>query len=263
MAEQEGSRTRPSERKGSGFRRFALQYLVSPILVAAIGFYFNMRLQDARAELEKSRQQLDRIEVAHQIIQNALSSDYDQCFITLRLVEMVLEPDLAAQVIDGVTEYLGRKAGRELAEGRPEEAVAIVKAAEATGGEAGRRVEEGILRAALAPEVTEQLSKAQRAEEYASEGFRYLIIPGRYEDAIAAFQKAEEIYPGYGAAAEIVQLLSNNLSGMDDPATQRRVIGEIIERFSWTGQKAYVQDLRQHVQKLIPFQQREITPRGP
>lgn len=262
MPEQDASRTRPSEAKGSGFRRFALQYLVSPILVAAIGFYFNMRLQDARAELEKSRQQLERIEVAHEIIQNALSSDYDQCFITLRLVELVLEPELAAQVVDGVTEYLARKAGRDLAEGRPEEAVAIVKAAEATGGDAGRKVEEGILRATLAPEVPEQLSKAQQAEEYTSEGFRYLVS-GRYEDAIQVFRKADEVYPGYAAAAEIVQLLSERLHGMDDPATEGRVISEIIERFSWKSQKAHVQDLRQIAQGLLPVQQWETTPRGP
>jgi tetratricopeptide (TPR) repeat protein len=262
MSAQGGSPTRTNTAKGSGFRRFALQYLVSPILVAAIGFYFNMRLQDAKAELEKSRQQLDRIEVAHEIIQNALSSDYDQCFITLRLVEVVLEPDLAAQVIDGVTEYLGRKAGRELAEGRPEEAVAIVKAAEATGGEAGRKVEEGILRATLAPEVPERLSRAQQAEDYTSTGFRYLVS-GRYQDAIEVFQKAEEIYPGYGSAAEIVQLLRVSLSGMADPEIERRVIREIIERFSWTGQKANVQDLQQRAQRLIPLQQRETTPPGP
>ena len=262
MPEQDGSRTRPIAAKGSGFGRFALQYLVSPSLVVVIGFYFNMRLQDAKADLEKSRQQLDRIEVAHEIIRNALSSDYDQCFITLRLVEVVLEPELAAQVIDAVTEYLGRKAGMELAEGRPEEAVAIVKAAVATGGDAGRKVEAGILRATLAPEVPDQLSKAQQAGDYTSEGFRYLIS-GRYEDALEAFRKAEETYPGYGSAAEIVQLLSDSLLGMDDPETERRVISEIIGRFSWTGQKSYVQDLRQRAQMLLPFEPRATTPGGP
>lgn len=244
MPEQGSTKERAGQKRGGGFSRFALQYLVSPILVAAIGFYFNMRLQDAKAELERSRQQLDRIAVAHEIIQNALSSDYEQCFITLRLVEVVLEPELAAQVIEGVTDYLSRRAGSELAQGRPEEAVAIVKAAQSTGGEAGRKVEESILKATAVPQAPERLSKAQKAEEYTSEGFRCLLS-GRYEEALGLFRKAEETYPGYGSAAEIMETLSRRFQEMTDPDAERRVVDEIIEKFSWQTQRDFSQEMLQ------------------
>jgi tetratricopeptide (TPR) repeat protein len=262
MARQEGPVARPSESRSSAFRRFAVQYLISPFLVAAIGFYFNMRLQDARAELERSRQELQRIEVAYRIIQNALSSDYEQCFITMRLVKVVLEPELADQVIDGVTEYLGRKAGRDLAEGRPEEAVAIVKAAAVTGGDASRKVDEGILRAMLAPGIPDRLTRAQQAESCATQGFRYLAV-GRYEDAIEDFRKAEQAYPGYGHVSEIVKLLNGNLADMDDPDTQRQVLSEIADRFSWRSQETYVDEIRQQLLQLNPFKPRATTPESP
>jgi hypothetical protein len=244
MPEQDKSRTTTSGSKATGFWRFAVQYLVSPILVAAIGFYFNVKLEDARAELERSRQQLDRIEVAHKIIQNALSSDYEQCFITLRLVEVVLEPELATQVVEGVTEYLGRKAGQELAEGRPEEAVAIVQAAQSSGGDAGKKVEEGIMKATSVSEAPERLSRAREAQDHVSQGFR-LIQSSRYEEATAEFIRAEEAYPGYGSAAEIAEILSANLERMDDPRVRRRVVNQIMEQHSWKTQREFTQEMRQ------------------
>jgi tetratricopeptide (TPR) repeat protein len=248
MAEQGTPQARAGQDKRPGFWRFGVQYLVSPILVAAIGFYFNMSLQETRDELERSRQQLDRIEVAHDLIRDALSSDYEQCFITLRLVEVVLDPELAGQVVDGVTEYLARKAGMELAEGRPEEAVAIVKAAQSSGGNAGRKVEDGIKEALPSAQTPERLSRAKQAESYTSEGFRHLLS-GRYQEAIDAFGKAEETYPGYGAASEIAEELKQNLPQMNDPAAERKVISEIAERFSWQSQKEYVQEIRERFSK--------------
>jgi tetratricopeptide (TPR) repeat protein len=242
MPEQDKSGTTTGGSKAAGFWRVV--QILSPILVVVFGFYFDSRLQDAQAELERSRQQLDRIEVAHEIIRNALSSDYEQCFITLRLVEVVLEPELAAQVVEGVTEYLGRKAGQELAEGRPEEAVAIVRAAQSSGGDAGKKVEEGILKATSVAAAPERLLKAKEAQDHISQGFR-LLMSGRYQEAMDAFRKAEEAYPGYGSASEIVELLSESIHLMDDPAARKRVINQIMEQHSWKTQREFTQEMRQ------------------
>ena len=86
------------------------------------------------------------------------------------------------------------------------------------------------------------------------------MLTGRYEDALVVFRKAEETYPGYGTAAEIARLLGESLPGMDDPPTELHVLREISENLSWKGQKAYVQDLREHISRLSPFQEQEGFP---
>ena len=102
----------------------------------------------------------------------------------------------------------------------------------------------------------------QRLDLVDSEGFRYLLA-GRYEDALEVFRKAEETYPGDGGAAEIMRLLAGSLPRMDDPATEMRVLSDITENLAWKSQKVYVQDLRQHIKSLMPFQQQETSPRSP
>jgi hypothetical protein len=57
MPELDQLEKRVSKLERGGTARFAVQYLLSPILVLALGFYFNLRLEQTKSELE-------RIEVA-------------------------------------------------------------------------------------------------------------------------------------------------------------------------------------------------------
>lgn len=222
--------------EGRGLRRVLLQYLLAPAILLGIGFWFNWTLQEAKSEIE-------RIEIAHQIVADALAGDYDQSFVTLKLVRVVLDEELAEEIVVAVTDYLSTKAEASLAEGRPEETVAIVQAATRSGGDAGERVKQSVLESRLVEGAGDLLANAEKADRFASDGFR-LLAEGNYSGAATAFQRADEAYPDYGTAAEIHQMLTRNLDQMRDPEVEQRVLGSIADRYAVEAPTKQVHELQ-------------------
>jgi tetratricopeptide (TPR) repeat protein len=222
------------ERGGAG--RFVVQYLLSPILVLALGFYFNLRLEQTKSEIE-------RVEVAHKMINTALGGDYEKSFITLRLVDVVLDPELAGQIKDAVIGYYERKLAASLEEGRPEEAVEIIQAARGVAEETARELEQSLPKAEEDGREVDRLRNAEQAAQFNAHGFE-LLASGRYEDALENFRQAEEAYPTYGAAYEITELLERNINRMRDPDVEQRVLGVIAEQHSWKAPEQQVRELR-------------------
>lgn len=198
---------------------FILQVLLAPALVVWLGYHFDSQLQ-------RTKDAIGRIEVAHQLVQDALSGNYEQSLITLRLVEVVLEPELADSIVAGVTGYWLSRVEGAVVEGRPEEAVAIVKAAERVGGSAGQRIERAIQESEVIAEMPERLTNAQHADSLTSNAFT-LLGARRYDEALATFQLVGTVYPGYGPAADVRRILEMNLAAMDDLEVEEAVLSSI------------------------------------
>ncbi len=84
------------------------------------------------------------------------------------------------------------------------------------------------------------------AAEKQRQGFE-LILAGRYDDAIQAFQEAEAAYPTYGSAYEIGRLLSRNRAALDDPAQRRAVLRRIVDEYAWGAPEDLLTELRRRV----------------
>ena len=236
MPELDQLEKRVSKLERGGAVRFTVQYLLSPILVAAIGFYFNIKLEQTKSEVE-------RVEVAHEMINTALGGDYEKSFITLRLVDVVLDPELAAQIKEAVFGYYEKKLAASLEEGRPEEAAEIMRAARGVAEETARQLEESIPKVEEDGREVDRLQNAERAARFTAQGYE-LLAARNYEEALAVFRQVEEAYPRYGAAYEIVHLLERNMARMRDPDVERRVLGTIAEELSWKAPQELVRELR-------------------
>jgi hypothetical protein len=236
MASVDELEKRVAKLEKPGPRRVFFEFLLAPAILLGIGFWFNWTLQEAKGEIE-------RIEIAHEIVAEALAGDYDQSFVTLKLVRVILDEELAEEIVAAVTDYLSTKAEASLAEGRPEETVAIVRAATRSGGDAGERVKQNVLESKLVEGAPDLLAKAEQADLFASDGFR-LLAEGNYRDAAAAFQRADQAYPDYGTAAEIHGLLTRNLAQMDNPEVEQRVLGSIADRYTEEAPVKQVQELQ-------------------
>jgi tetratricopeptide (TPR) repeat protein len=221
--------------------RFVFQYLLAPALLIPVGAYFNWLLQETRNEIE-------RIEVAHEIVADALEGEYDVSFVTVRLLPIVLDEALAAELTASIEEYWAKRAEIELAADRPEEAVRILEAASHAGAEVAERVEARVLESDIVSDVPGKLSRAKEAEQLTAAGFDFLA-EGQYSRALEAFQRVEEVYPTYGTAREISELLGRNLTRMGDPATETRVLGTITDELSWKAPTGAVGELRERVDR--------------
>lgn len=221
--------------------RFVFQYLLAPLILIVFGFYFNLVLQQTRSEIE-------RIEIAHEIVADALAGNYAESFVTLRLLPVVLDPELAEELANSIADYWAKRAEQELERDRPEEAVAILEAASYAGLEVAERVEAGLRASEVVIAEPDRLERAKEAERLTAAGFNQLA-EGGYEEALASFRGAEEIYPTYGTAKEIGDLLGRNLSRMSDPVTEMRVLESIAEDYSWKAPERSVIKLKRRVDR--------------
>ena len=75
------------------------------------------------------------------------------------------------------------------------------------------------------------------------------LAEGRYEEALASFRGVDEIYPTYGTAKEIGDLLEKNIRRMSDSATETRVLESIAEDYSWKAPDGFVIELNRRVDR--------------
>jgi tetratricopeptide (TPR) repeat protein len=236
MPELDQLEKRVSKLERGSAARFFVQYLLSPILVLALGFLFNLQLEATKSEVK-------RIEVAHDMVTTALSGDYEQSFITLRLVDVVLDPELAGQIKDAVIGYLKKRAIESLEQERPEEALEIIRAQEGILKEAGQEPTDEIRRAIEEAGKGSELNRAEQASALTSEGFQLLAL-GKYDQALEQFHQVERVYPSYGTAHEIIGELERNRDKLETPEGEREVLGTIVERYSWKVPEEDVRELK-------------------
>lgn len=243
--------------------RFIFQHLTAPVLILVLGFFFNLQLEEARSELkrgsealeasrlaleqsrlglEERRQQLDRIGVAHQIVVNALSGDVNQSFVTLRLVEFVLEPEVAKELTAAVNDYFTEKGKASLASTDPSDAIAIADAAKAVGGP-GAQVAKALGDVKAAGDDKPRLDKARDAKRLYEDAFAHLAAR-RFEAALTDFDAVVATYPLYANATEISRLLRAVEAKLDDRPTQQRLLRTIVARYGWRAPEKYLAQLR-------------------
>ena len=79
-------------------------------------------------------------------------------------------------------------------------------------------------------------SKYERARSLELEMFEHLL-QGRYREAMSAARKASQAYPGYHNVYEIERLLREHENELLSPdrleAAGKKLIGEIVEKYSW------------------------------
>lgn len=78
------------EQERQSFVRFLIQYILSPILIIAIGFYFNSELQNAKQNFQNIELELKRIEAAQKMLEELFSDVPERAFIAERLITKII-----------------------------------------------------------------------------------------------------------------------------------------------------------------------------
>jgi len=93
------------------------------------------------------------------------------------------------------------------------------------------------------PTVYRTASRWQQAREQEQKGFQALI-DGRFEEALTAFQAAEDAVNGYHYAYELARLLRGRRGAFSDPAKRRDILKLIVERYTRGAPPEFVERLK-------------------
>lgn len=193
--------------------QFFFQYLLAPILVLGLGFFFNMHLEEKRSEVQQ-------LELAHIMLPELFSEDTYIALASQKLLASVLQDEKLKQEIQEIIQKHMQEKLRELSINHNErESDKLIKAA-----------------TSVQSPITDELIKYQSALRSERQGFQYLI-DANYEKAIIAFEEAENIYPKFHQVYEIANHLKSNQSLFDAPNTRSQIIKPITEEMAWKAPK--------------------------
>ncbi|TET47744.1 hypothetical protein E3J62_00675 [candidate division TA06 bacterium] len=128
------------EKHGRGRVRFFFQYLLFPVLIVVIGFWFNLRLERAKQEFKHVELELKRIQAAHQMLNELFSGIPERAFIAERLITKIVDKQLCEEIHKIVEDYYLRKLEESASKGDLETVEEIAMAAEGINSQASQKI---------------------------------------------------------------------------------------------------------------------------
>jgi hypothetical protein len=195
------------EKPSSGAVRFFVQYLLSPLLVIAIGAVFIHQLDEAKQSFRRLELEVKRIEATRGFLTELFSGSPQRAFIAERLSYQIVEDKLAGEISSVVKDYYLEKIEDSIARQDIQAVNNIQEAARAIPSRASGELVQALRQpsfyvvVASVPSEEDAISKARelRTKNFKSEVVldtkgRYEVTLGRYsfDEAKAAKQKAVE-----------------------------------------------------------------------
>jgi tetratricopeptide (TPR) repeat protein len=225
------------EKSSRGKFGFFIQYLLSPILVVAIGVLVNF-------QIEKDKKELQQLTVAQSMMATLFSDDEYKTLATKRLLDEVLKDEnLKTEIGNIIKDYMSSKFVASVRDGNYERATGIYEAVTNIGGNESLAIASEIQKK---DQSTKALSKYQTAKINEEEGFAALLNEN-YALAIDKFKKAYEAYPKYHSVSEIYLLLYQTKEAMDDTRVKNKVIRKIVKNYSWKAPEKIISELRKKI----------------
>lgn len=229
------------EKQRHGRFGFFIQYLLSPILVVAIGVLVNLQIEEDRKELQQ-------LKIAQSMLVTLFSDDEFKTLATKRLLDEVLEDDnLKVEIGNIITDYMSSKFAESVRDGNYEKAAGMYEAVESIGGDTGSVIASRIQEK---DQSTKAISKYETAVIREEEGFSALLNED-YALALEKFKQAYDVYPKFHSVSEIYHLLSKNKEKMDEAPVKEKVISKIIKNYSWKAPEKSIAKLRGRIGSMI------------
>ncbi len=160
----------------------------------------NEKLREREAALEESKDRVSRYVFVKSLIPDVIGKDNADRSLTINLVRLTLNPDEAERFFNGLK-------------------FSPSKALQSLGSEGVSEIHEEKSRVAVAS-TSEQV------------GFQHLA-GGNVDEAIKAFDAADRAYPTYHNVHEISALLKQQQPNMAEPDARKKIVGRILEQYSW------------------------------
>lgn len=190
--------------------RFLVQYLLSPLIVVLIGFWFNVQHDRDQKNFRNIELELKRIEAAQDIIKELFSGTPERALIAESLLTKILDTKLSEEIHKIVQGYYKQSLEQsQLSTKDVEKTRQTIAVAKAVGGETGRNLvkafEEAKFYVVAASAGSKDAAIRQREElrnkGYSSEAFRtpagsyaVTLAHGTFEEAVS--QKTKAIQAG-------------------------------------------------------------------
>jgi len=234
--------TRVSKLEKQGSAKFFVQYLLSPLLLLIFGAVLNARVERSREALEEAKADIQRLDLAQKMIPILFAGNPDQAFATQRLMEKVLDPEVAKDFREVITKYYSAKIESDVKKGDFQAAAATLTAAQNIGGQAAVQVEQSV-QGAQKRTLQRYADKLHIASLKEREGFEDLLA-GKYDEAIQAFQAAENAYNSYHQVYELARLLRSRRQELNDVNTKGKVLQLVVEKYSYGAPPDLIEKLK-------------------
>ena len=195
--------------------KFFLQYLLMPLVLAVVGYFFTSNQQSSQRRLEEMK-------FTEQIIKDAYdTSNSARGLAICNLIKPALRsnPEYADSLISSINAFYASRVKLAIANGNIPAAKEIVSTSNSIGGDAAGTAQE--------VQQTKLISKGEKAGEFEEKGIQYLNdnnIPA----AQNAFASAESSYHGFHNANEISKLLKTTKP--EELESAKKIIKT---RYSW------------------------------
>lgn len=228
------------EREKQSAFQFFVQYLLSPLLLVALGAVMNWRVEKAKADIESKKVETERIDLAQKMIPTLFGGKPEQAFATERLMAKVVEPGVAKEFEDIVAKFYKLQIESDAKAGNFENVEKTVSAAKALGGGAADQVVQSVKPHSDTANKLQNYSVASQEERA---GFESLVA-GRYDGALQHFQNAEKAYNGYHYVYEIAQLLRSKKTDFANPETRKQLLAKILTNYSYQAPPDLLEQLK-------------------
>jgi len=101
---KEAKEEKAGKEKSNKFRLF-MQYLLSPVIIIIIGFYFNVQLERTKQSFQTLELELKRIQAAQQMLEELFSGTPERAFIAERLIAQIVDEKLSKEISELVQNY--------------------------------------------------------------------------------------------------------------------------------------------------------------
>ncbi|WP_420601494.1 hypothetical protein [Flagellimonas sp.] len=209
------------EKKGT--RNTWLQFLFFPLIIGAIGFYF-------QGILKQPENRIEQLKVTQNIISNIYQDTiYQRAVVMKRILYEVLDNDKLANELGFLIEEHMRS---KILTGTPNEVSEVVDALEKVSTQKDSLKE----KLKSDQQVSQVIERTKRAKEKEREAFGYLV-QGDLKQAERAFRKVDSIYPTYHQAYEISRYLKDNKEYFNDSSKIKSIQEYTVKNFPYGAPK--------------------------
>jgi hypothetical protein len=216
-------------------RRFLLQYLIYPLILAAMGYYFNHQIETAKLETQ-------RIQIAQALLPSLFQGNHSQALATEKMIARVVSKDLADDLNSITEDYYTSKLNIELKAGNMDAAANILTAAQSVGGTISEKLTKTVESDPHSKSIKNyQLASAQERAAFDA------LLDGRFDEAVKGFQDTENTVNGYHQAYEIHRYLIQHRKDLDNPEIRKQIFKTIAEQYYRGAPADVLQRLRESI----------------
>lgn len=205
--------------EGDSLKKLWLQFLIFPIILAALGYYF-------QRTIDQSQKRIEQLKITQDIVNTVFNdSNYGKTVAMRQILNEVLDND-------DLSQKLGLEIDKRL------ESILM-----AGDKKKAKDVLDAVKRSTDSNYLKPVLSKYQKAIEKEREAFRYLAKRD-FNNAEKSFRELDSIYPTFHNASEISTYLRNNRQSMGSEDDKTRIVNHIITKLNWGAPEDLIEEIK-------------------